>query len=46
MDLGVDLDSTIFWYHVLGYRDSFMDRNALFDYGVVLHAKDDVSNPI
>lgn len=38
LDLGVDLDATVLRYHLFGNGDALMDRDALLDDRVVLHA--------
>ena len=38
LDLCVDFDAAVGGYHVLGDRDAFVDRDALVDDCVVLHA--------
>jgi hypothetical protein len=38
LDLGIDLDAAIGWYHIIRDGDTLMDRNSLIDDGVVLHA--------
>lgn len=38
MDLRINLHPAVFRYHLLGYRHSFVNRNSLVDYCIVLHA--------
>ena len=37
MDLGINLDSAILRDKLIGYRNTFVDRNALFDNSVMFH---------
>lgn len=37
LDLGVDLDATVLWDHLVGNWDAFVDWDALLNYRVVLH---------